>query len=94
MEKSVIAEVSEAEENNTTQQQIGGFFARKNIKVEAEEVKDNPYAEADRRADKEKGFADDLVRDRNRDSMFGTMLLTSNISKEHSERMLQMQDPH
>ena len=37
---------------------------------------------------------DDTVRDRNRDSMFGTMLLTNGMSKEHEARMMQMQDPH
>ena len=35
-----------------------------------------------------------LMRDKNRDSMFGTMLITNGMSKEHEARMLQMQDPH
>jgi len=39
-----------------------------------------------------------MARDRNRDSMFGTMLLNKTMSKEYGPnfeaRMLQMQDPH
>ena len=34
------------------------------------------------------------MRDRNRDSMFGTMLGGMSLNKEHEARMIQMQDPH
>ena len=43
-------------------------------------------------------FTEEQLRDRNRDSMFGTMLLSdhtnNNLSKEQDRRMKQMQDPH
>ena len=76
--KSVIDEVSEAEENNTTQHKIGhesSRFSMKNRNIL------DPYT--DLTAEKEK----ENNHDRNRDSMFGTMLLTSNISKENDARM-------
>ena len=82
----MIDEVSETEENNTTQMKLGA-----KLKKSAEEAKEDPYAEADRKADREREM---VTRDRNRDSMFGTMLISANISKEHEARMMQMQDPH
>lgn len=36
----------------------------------------------------------ELAKDRNRDSMFGTMLLSNTMSKENAARMKEMQDPH
>ena len=91
IEKSVIAEVSEAEENNTTQLKIGHHESGRTAFLD-------PYYDADRKAEREKmmhsPFTDEMMRDRNRDSMFGTMLLSNQMSKENEARMLQMQDPH
>ena len=93
----LLHRVSEAEENNTTQLKIGNF-GKPQYKAR------DPYAEADKRADREKlnneGLFPDneMARDRNRDSMFGTMLISNTISKEYGPnfeaRLLQMQDPH
>ena len=85
IEKSVIDEVSETEENNTTQNKIAGQGSRFGMKNR--NLMD-PYTDLTAEKDKEKNH------DRNRDSMFGTMQLTSNISKENAARMVQMKDPH
>ena len=88
IEKSVIDEVSETEENNTTQQKIGRHFSSKNIEKSPNIL--DPYNDVEKKI----GHMDDTVRDKNRDSMFGTMLLTNGMSKEHEARMIQMQDTH
>ena len=81
-ETPVIAEVSEAEENAMTQHKIGGPFtsARTNEKT------------SDRNSAVQPKFTEEQLRDRNRDSMFGTMLLSdhtqhNNMSKEQDKRM-------
>ena len=80
MEKSVIHEVSETEENNTTHMKIGRHF----------KPDMSPYGGGDSKQKE----TEESIRDRNRDSMFGTMLLTSGMSKENEARMIQIQDPH
>lgn len=92
IENSVIGEVSESEEHNTTQLQLG----KEHLAAKASREFLDPYAEADRKADKLKAQegVGEGARDRNRDSMFGTMLLTNTISKEHEARMIHMKDPH
>ena len=69
-----------------TQHKIGDLFtsARTNEK-------------SDRTTAVKPKFTEEQLRDRNRDSMFGTMLLSdhnNNMSKEQDKRMKQMQDPH
>lgn len=89
IEKSVIVEASEAEENNLTQHKIGGFG------LQRRKSNDMPYADYSKGGESNrKAGLDSSARDKNRDSMFGTMLLTNGLSKEHEARVLQMQDPH
>lgn len=61
------------------------------------------YGDPPQQKDKEKNksgnnsvfFSDkEIAKDRNRDSMFGTMLLTNPMSKENEARMKEMSDPH
>lgn len=85
IEKSVIDEVSETEENNTTQQKIGRHFSSQNIDKSPNNR--DPYSDIDKKI----GIMDETERDRNRDSMFGTMLMTNGMngmSKEHEARMI------
>lgn len=98
IEKSVIQEASEADENNTTHLKIGHHF--NSSRLEATGGKNPPreaYDDTDRKPEVPAKIAlhlSDADKDRNRDSMFGTMLLTNGMSKEHEARMIQMQDPH
>ena len=83
-ETPVIAEVSEAEENNMTQQKIGHHFSS---------VSNNNDQPSSSRAAVPPKYTEEQLRDRNRDSMFGTMLLSghnNNMSKEQDKRMKQM----
>ena len=96
IEKSVIDEVSEAEENNTTHVKVGnrwggaGGGASNNASIE-ESYGANSTPAAGR---KEERKSEEMTRDRNRDSMFGTMLINVPMSKEHEARINQMQYPH
>ena len=91
IEKSVIHEVSETEENNTTQVKIGRHFGKSppGISSSSKALLD-AYADSSGKVKE----TEESIRDRNRDSMFGTMLLTSGMSKENEARMIQIQDPH
>ena len=102
----MIDEVSEAEENNTTLQRIvggnngrrvgSGAVSNRALQPKATKLKRDPYSDdANKPVEKPNYMLDEsLMRDKNRDSMFGTMLITNGMSKEHEARMLQMQDPH
>ncbi len=81
IEKSVIDEVSETEENNTTQQKIGRHFSSKKIEKSRKNL--DPYNDIEKKI----SHMDEAARDKNRDSMFGTMLMTNGMSKEHEARM-------
>ena len=63
---------------------------------QANKVKRDLYSDGDgsKPVEKPNYMIDESMRDKNRDSMFGTMLITNGMSKEHEARMLQMQDPH
>ena len=93
IEKSVIHEVSETEENNSTQVKIGRHFGKSPPGINSSS-KAKPDAYADTSAANKAKETEESIRDRNRDSMFGTMLLTSGMSKENEARMIQIQDPH
>jgi len=102
--------VSEAEENNTTQLKIGASASQDGgsasgaagassflaFQPQASKVKRDLYSDGDgsKPVEKPNYMIDESMRDKNRDSMFGTMLITNGMSKEHEARMLQMQDPH
>ena len=109
IERQVIDEVSEAEENNTTQLKIGASASQDGgsasgagassflaFQPQSSKVKRDLYSDGDgsKPVEKPNYMIDESMRDKNRDSMFGTMLITNGMSKEHEARMLQMQDPH
>ena len=102
IEKSVIDEVSEAEENNLTHHKKGAFGKKLSILESARAYESNHESarKFGNALDKDKSnqtvyFSDkEIAKDRNRDSMFGTMLMTNAMSKENEARMKEMQDPH
>ena len=98
----VIGEVSEAEEQNQTTLDIGMQLHGKinEIGREGKELSQKLKQKQSRNNNSNMSVStgkdvinEDLVRDRNRDSMFGTMLLTK-IPVDLETRVRQIQDPH